>query len=246
MLADVCMNQTSERFLSYLAPGRQNVGELERWASVVAGTAIAAFGLSRRNAGGTAAALIGGALVWRGATGHCPVYDSLGMSTAGLEKRQVSVPYGKGIRVEESVTVAASPDRVYGFWRNLENLPRFMRHLESVEQFDGNRSHWTAKGPAGIDAHWDAEIINEIPNELIGWRSVADANVANAGSVHFTPTVGGGTEIRVVLRYDPPGGAVGDAFLRLFGEDPAAQIADDLGRLAALLNEGTPSAATQS
>jgi uncharacterized membrane protein len=142
--------------------------------------------------------------------------------------RQVSVPYGRGFGVEESVIVNASPERLYAFWRNFENLPRFMSHLESVEVLDDSRSHWVAKGPAGTDAEWDAEIINEIPNELIGWRSVEGSKVRNAGSVHFKPVGSPGTEVKVELRYDPPGGALGALIAKLFGEDPARQVREDL------------------
>src|SRR5207302_694318 len=158
-----------------------------------------------------------------GATGRCPLYAALGVTTADHETdgRQVSVPYGRGIRVEKSVTVNASPEDLYRFWRNFENLPRFMSYLESVKVIDDKRSHWVAKGPAGADAEWDAEIINEIPNELIGWRSVDGATVRNAGSVHFTQSTGGrGTEVKVVLRYDPPAGVIGAAIAKLFGKDP--------------------------
>ena len=139
-------------------------------------------------------------------------------------------------RSEASVRIDASPEQLYSFWRNFENLPRFMDHLESVTVYDSTRSHWVAKGPAGIDAEWDAEIINEVPNELIGWRSVADSRVDNAGSVHFTPSRNGrGTNVRVLLRYDPPAGKLGAAFAKLFGEDPQKQVEEDLARLKQLL-----------
>ncbi len=215
----------------------QNVSNPERWLSVVAGAALALFGLKRRSAAGIAVAGIGGGLLWRGASGHCPIYKSLGVSTHDDGDSQVSVPYGRGIRVEKSVTVNARPEQVYAFWRNFENLPRFMEHLESVAVHDSTRSHWVAKGPAGLKAEWDAEIINEIPNELIGWRSVEGSNVQNAGSVHFTST-GRGTEVKVILRYDPPGGALGAAVAKLFGEEPSMQVQEDLRRLKQLLEAG--------
>jgi uncharacterized membrane protein len=225
--------------LSRIASAQQNVSNPERWVSIVAGTAVAAYGLARRSISGLAVAGFGSALVWRGATGHCSVYEALGLSTHNESEdgRQVSVPYGRGIRVEKSVTVNAPPDQLYKFWRNFENLPLFMQHLESVKMIDAGKSHWVAKGPAGIDAEWDAEIINEIPNELIGWRSVENSNVNNAGSVHFNSTPFG-TEVKVVLRYDPPGGPIGAAFAKLFGEDPAIQVQEDLRRFKQLLETG--------
>ncbi len=216
-----------------------NVANVERWLSVIAGSALAAFGLKQRSIGGLILSAIGGTLVWRGATGHCPVYESLGISTADEQGEQVSVPYGKGIRVEKSVTINATPEQLYAFWRNFENLPRFMDHLESVKVIDGSRSHWVAKGPARINAEWDAEVINEVPNELIGWRSVDGSRVSNAGSVHFDRAVGGrGTEVKVILRYDPPAGIVGATIARLFGEDPSWQVQEDLRRLKELVETG--------
>ncbi|HEU4522375.1 MAG TPA: SRPBCC family protein [Thermoanaerobaculia bacterium] len=217
-----------------------NVAQLERWFSVVAGTALAAYGLKQRSIPGLVVTALGGALVWRGATGTCPVYESLGISTADDgDNRQVSVPYGRGIQVEKTVTINATPERLYTFWRNFENLPRFMDNLESVEVIDEKRSRWVADGPAGFDAEWEAEIINEIPNELIGWRSTEGSRVDNAGSVHFTPAPGGrGTEVKVVLRYDPPGGKLGAVVSRMFGEDPDWQVQEDLRRLKMLVETG--------
>jgi len=212
-----------------------NVSNPERWISVIGGIALAAYGLARRSIPGVLLAGIGGILAWRGATGRCPLYGALGISTADEkdEDRNVSVSYGRGIRVEESVTVNSSPEELYHFWRNFENLPRIMSHLQSVKVLDDKRSHWVAKGPIGTDAEWDAEIINEIPNELIGWRSVDGANVHNAGSVHFTRSGGNrGTDVKVVLRYDPPAGALGAAIAKLFGEDPARQVQEDLRAFA--------------
>lgn len=222
-------------------PSASNVSEPERWVSVIAGTALAAYGLTRRSIGGIALAAAGGALVWRGATGHCNVYGALGLTTAREEEegRPVSVPYGRGIRVEKSITINASPEELYRFWRNFENLPRFMSHLQSVKVIDDKRSRWVAKGPVGADAEWEAEILNEIPNELIGWRSIDHSRVHNAGSVHFTRTVGNrGTQVKVILRYDPPGGALGAIVAKLFGEDPAYQVQEDLRALKMLIETG--------
>ena len=219
--------------------GKTNVSSPERWISVVAGSAMAAYGLTRRSKAGLVVAALGGAMVWRGATGHCMTYEILGISTNGDadDDRQVSVPYGRGIGVKESVTVKAPPENVYRFWRNFENLPRFISHLESVKVIDDIRSHWVAKGPAGSRVEWDAEIINEIPNELIGWRSVEGSQVRNAGSVHFTNRKRG-TEVKVVLRYDPRAGRIGAAVAKLFGRDPAREVREDLRQLQQLVEIG--------
>ena len=217
-----------------------NVSHPERWFSIVSGAALAAYGLTRRSLKGMLLAGAGGALVWRGASGHCTIYKSLGISTAEAPPDDhISVPYGKGIRVEKSVTVNQTPQELYRFWRNFETLPRFMSHLQSVQVIDAKRSHWKTKGPAGMCAEWDAEIINEVPNELIGWRSVDGSQVNNAGSVHFQPAVGGrGTEVKVILRYDPPAGVIGAALAKVFGEDPAHQVQEDLRSFKQLVETG--------
>jgi uncharacterized membrane protein len=208
--------------------GYTNVSHPERWFSVIAGAALAAYGLTRRTIPGWLSAAAGGVLIWRGATGHCFVYDSVGFSTAKEPPGDhVSVPYGRGVRVEKSVMVNAPPKRLFEFWRNFENLPQFMSHLQSVKVIDAKHSHWKTKGPAGTDVEWDAEVINEVPNQLIGWRSVDGSEVNHAGSVHFNET-GRGTEVRVILRYDPPAGKLGAAIARIFGEDAGNQVEEDL------------------
>ena len=219
----------------------KNLNDPERWVSVIFGSALAAYGLKKRSLAGMVLAAVGGALVWRGATGHCMVYESLGVSSADEDddRRNVSVPYGRGVRVEKSVTINLPHEQVYAFWRNFENLPRFMGHLEEVKVLDAKRSHWVTKGPAGTKVEWDAEIINEIPNELIGWRSLDGSEVDNAGSVHFTRAAGDrGTEVRVLLRYDPPAGVLGAKVSKILGEDPAMAVQEDLRRLKMLLETG--------
>ena len=130
-------------------------------------------------------------------------------------------------------------DELYAFWRDFENLPRFMEHLESVTVLTPLRSRWTAHAPAGTRVSWEAEIHNEIPNQLIAWRSLPGADVPNAGSVHFTPLgAGAGTEVRVVLSYEPPAGRVGAAVAKLFGEEPAQQVDEDLRRFKQVMESG--------
>jgi uncharacterized membrane protein len=216
---------------------RVNVSDLERWISLVGGGLLGVFGLTRGNLPGFALAAVGGALIHRGFTGRCPAYGALGLSTA-KHGPQVSVPTGHGVKIERAVTINRSPEDLFRFWRNFENLPRFMANLVSVKA-EGKRSHWVARGPLGAHAEWDAEIITEEPNRLIGWRSLEGSEVATAGSVHFTPAPGGrGTEVKVVMKYDPPAGKVGALIAKLFGEDPARQIREDLLRFKQLMETG--------
>jgi len=191
-------------------------------------------------AGKILAFMFGGDLVYGGTTGHSPLLNALGLRLGGTRLgRSVSIPYQQGIRVDAGITIAKPPEEVYSFWRNLENLPRFMRHLQRVRAIDHNRSHWIAKGLAGNTVEWDAEIINDQPPGLIGWRSLPGADVDTAGSVHFKSAEGYcGTEVHVELQYLPLAGKLGAALAMLMGNDPAAQVKEDLKRLKQALENG--------
>jgi uncharacterized membrane protein len=209
-----------------------NVGRTERIASGIAAAAVAAVAFRRKRLRPFLLPLAGN-LISRAITGRCPVNRALGRNSARGERVSpvASVSRGEGIKIEKSVLVNRPAEELYRFWRNFENLPRFMDHLESVTVLDENRSHWVAKAPAGTRVEWDATIHNEIENQLIAWRSLPGAEVNNAGSVHFTPSASGAaTEVRVVLSYDPPAGKLGAAVARLFGEEPSKQVEDDLRR----------------
>lgn len=143
------------------------------------------------------------------------------------------------IQVVKSITINRPAEDVYNRWRDYQNLPRFMRHLESVQMSGDNRSHWVAKGPAGKRVEWDAETTEDRPNELIAWRSLEGAAVKNSGSVRFESAPGGrGTIVRVELEYYPPAGLLGARIAKLWGEEPAGQVADDLRRLKQLMETG--------
>lgn len=144
-----------------------------------------------------------------------------------------------GQRVQEAVSINRSPDECYQFWRDLERLPTFMQHLESVEVKDERRSHWRATGPAGRKVAWDAEITEDRPGELLAWRSVEGADVDNEGTVRFAPGPGGrGTVLQVQMTYRPPAGRAGAMVARLFGEEPSVQVRQDLRRFKQLIETG--------
>jgi uncharacterized membrane protein len=143
------------------------------------------------------------------------------------------------IHMRKAITVNRPAEDVYRFWHDLRNLPRFMHHLESVQITDDRRSHWKAKAPAGMSVEWDAEMVEDRPNERIAWQSVPGSQVENAGSVRFVPAPGGrGTEVHVELRYNPPGGVIGAAIAWLFGESADQQIDDDLRAFKQVLETG--------
>jgi uncharacterized membrane protein len=143
------------------------------------------------------------------------------------------------IRVAHAVTVNRSPEELYRFWRDFQNLPRFMKHLKSVRAIADRRSHWVAEAPAGTTVEWDADVTDDRPNELIAWRSLEGSDVDSVGSVRFERAPGGrGTIVRVEMRYSPPAGAVGATVARLLGKDPGRQIKDDLRRFKQILEAG--------
>lgn len=143
------------------------------------------------------------------------------------------------IKVEKTVTINKPQDELYRFWHNFENLPQFMNHLKSVKVIDEKRSHWVAEAPLGISVEWDANIIEDRENEKISWSSVKDADIENSGSVHFKKAPDNrGTEVEVVIVYEPPGGKIAAAIAKLFGEEPKQQIGDDLNRFKMLMETG--------
>jgi uncharacterized membrane protein len=228
-----------ERALELRDSSREhNVAMRERQASLLGGAFLMMYGLSRRSAVGVGLAAVGGGLLYRGATGYCPAYGAFGVDTAKGDT-QASLRASKSVRVEQSVTIERPPAELFSYWRNFENLARFMENVASVEILDQDRSRWHVKGPLGTTVEWEAIVHNEIPNQLIAWRSLEDSDVANAGSVHFDPASGGrGTTVRVVLEYYPFAGMVGDAISKMLGTDPEAQVAEDLRRFKRLMEAG--------
>jgi uncharacterized membrane protein len=156
-----------------------------------------------------------------------------------LSRRAGATTDSGTVRVAYAVTINRSPEELYRFWRDFQNLPRFMKHLKSVQALVDKRSHWVAKGPAGTKVEWDAEIVEDRSNEFIAWRSLEGADVDNVGSVQFERAPGGrGTVVRVNMWYRPPAGVVGATLAKLFGEDPEWQIKDDLRRFKQIMEIG--------
>ena len=152
---------------------------------------------------------------------------------------QLSNGSNHGIHAKGHCVVNLPPEEVYRFWRDFQNLPRFMRHLEAVHDVGNGRSHWKAKGPAGMEVEWDATIIADVPGEVITWRSLEGSDVDNAGAVRFERAAGGrGTIVKVNIEYNPIGGVIGATVAKLFGEEPEQQLDDDLRRFKQVLEVG--------
>ena len=213
---------------------RVNVGPVERGISFATGLALLAYTVSRRPRLSLPLGLDAGYMIYRGATGHCLFYQMLGINRTEVNGHE-------GIRVERAVRIHRPKEELYRTWRDFERLPRFMKHLESVEvdPNDPDRSHWVANAPFGKKVEWDAEVIEERENELLVWKSLPGSMVESMGRVEFldAPT-GRGTMVRVSMEYNPPAGSLGAAFARLLREDPALQIRDDLHRFKQMMESG--------
>lgn len=196
-----------EEFQAHIGnSGVVNVGQTERMINVGLGAFLLSSGLgnlTRHPIKGLLRTLVGGALLYRGVSGHCPVYASMG-KTKGVSHTQA-------INIRTGLIVNRAKDEVYAFWRKLENLPLFMKHLASVTEIDAKHSHWEADVPGGIGrVKWNAEIVKEEEGQLIGWQSIPNSTINNAGKVTFKEALGGqGTELEVVISYHPPAGDLG-------------------------------------
>jgi uncharacterized membrane protein len=218
-----------------------NVGGFERGASITVGTALLALALAqRRKRGSFTFGLLGAYLAWRGMTGHCAVYEALDTGTAEDEgDERLDAGGHDDVSIEAAATIARPPDEVYAFCRRLENLPRFMAFLESVEPIDEARSRWRARTRTGEALAWEAEILEDIPGELMAWRSHPGGVVQHTGAFRFRPAPGGrGTEVRLDVEFDPPGSAIGRSIAVLFGSATEYLVEEDLRRLKQLLEAG--------
>lgn len=157
----------------------------------------------------------------------------------GVAPSKIVVPGNKGVKVTRSVTIMAPAEALYAFWRNVENIPRIVKHPVSITALSPIESHWVVDAPAGRHVEWDALIINDEPGKLIAWRSRENSEIANAGSVRFEPAPGDqGTEVTVSLEYNPPGGKAVALLAKLTGEEGGQQVAEALRRFKALIEAG--------
>jgi uncharacterized membrane protein len=189
-----------------------------RWGAIVGGSALAVYGLTRRSKTGAAVAAAGGLLAFGGS-------------------RIPSEP--ASIHAEASFTVNVPQEEAYRFWLNLENLPRFMSHLESVRDLGNGQSEWVARGPLQMPIKWTAQVVDKREGQWLVWRSEPNSVLPNNGSVQFRRAPGNrGTEVTVAMQYMPPAGPVGKTFAKLFGKDPSQAIYEDLRHFKQLMEAG--------
>lgn len=213
----------------------QNVGNWERVGSVIGGSLLAMYGLSRGRASGLILGALGGALVYRGATGHCHGYEALGLDTS-KHNDVTAVPAQQGLHVVHHLQINRTPKELYRFWRDVENLPQVLTHVETITKLDERRSRWTAKGPFGRSYTWEAEIFNDREPELIAWRSLPDSDIETAGSIRFHPLPADrGTAVNVTMKYNPPAGKVGSTIAWMTGNDIEQHVRQDLQRFKSLM-----------
>jgi uncharacterized membrane protein len=206
------------------------VGQIERIASTIAGGAIAAYGIRRRNPAGLALALLGGTVLFRGATGHCPVYSALGASTA---------PADEDIHLEDAVIINQPRAVLFAFWRELPNLAQFIPGVESVTPVGDTQIHWVAAGPSGRRISWDSAIIAEKKNALLTWRTLPESSLKHTASVRFvTLPHNRGTEVRMSIEYTAPGGRIPGSLARIFSKAPEQILHETLRRFRQIAESG--------
>jgi len=212
------MNLNSSR-AARVGSGKTRAQSIEPWVAIIGGGALAIYGLSRKSLAGAALAALG-------------AYGAV----AGARRGTLN---NVAIHVQKTFTIDRPAQELYNFWRDFENLPRFMKHLKSVSKKSDRTSHWVAYGPMGVPIEWDAELVDERAGEYLVWRSLPGSIVSNRGSVEFRPATNrSGTEVTVALTYHNPVGKVGAAFAKMLGREPELQVREDLRRFKALMETG--------
>lgn len=216
----------------------------ENWLALGTGALLFLAGASRRSVPGICLAATSAPLLYRGMTGRWPAIVDPPRKPYDTKS---SLGGDHGVRVRESIRLEVPVADVFRFWRRLEGLPKFMSHLERVRETSDGRSHWIAAGPAGLRVEWDAEIINEIENQILAWRSLPNSDIVTAGSVNFDTVRGGrSTQVSVHLQYAPPAGKAGALVAAIFGREPSQTIREDLRRFKQLLEAGEIPRATRT
>ena len=224
-------------------PVSVNVGDGERLVSVSAGAILTGIGLTRRDLPGLLIAGLGSALVYRGVSGHCDVYESMNVDTANSGRATSPSRRLKdnGVHVIETFLINKTAEELYSEWRQFERLPNLLSHLKSVREIDDKRSEWIAEAPGiiGGEIRWESELIADEPGRRIAWQTVEGSSIEHRGIVTFEKAPGDrGTYLRVDLRYLTPAGQVGEWIAWLLGQEPKEQIRSDLRKFKNLMETG--------
>jgi uncharacterized membrane protein len=192
------------------------------------GSSLVAAGIRKGSLLGGILAAAGGALLYRAAARPAPDF---------MDRRPA---FARGVMVKKAIQVDSSPEECYRFWRELEKLSEFMDRVQSVRVVSDTRSRWVARAVGGTSIEWDAQIVKDVPNQMIGWRSLPGSALQTAGSVRFEPD-NGATKVSVTFKYDPPAGKIGAAVAELFGDSPSKQIGEELRGFKTLMEKKTAS-----
>ena len=236
-------NASPDKQPAHAGSGYKNVGYGERLITALLGGGLLLRSLrGRSGVMGGVNAVMGVALLNRAVSGYCPAYHAMGISThdrsdtSSLGRPKVLT--NRAIKVTQSITIQRPAHNLYRYWRQVENLPKVMSHIRSVVAINEHQSHWIVDTlPHAPEIEWDAEIINEVDDERIGWRTLKGAVVEHAGSVVFEAIERATTKVTVTLQYDPPGGPLGAALASLLGQDPAKKIGEDLARFKEVMEK---------
>jgi len=208
-----------------------DVADVEHVGAIVAGGLMLVAGCRKGGALGHLFKAGGWALIMRGQHGYRRLYDLIGVPLSAFPSRIGR----RGVPMDTQIVIRRSASDLYRIFRNLENLPVFMGHLVSVQELDDTRSQWVAHAPLGMVIKWESEIIRDVENEVIAWRSLEGSGIDSAGVVRFEPLGPEITLIKVRLRYDPPADRVGAAVVQLLRLDPKTTIENDLRRFKAIV-----------
>ena len=247
-------NSETSSFTNFLTDMSPNVNNTERLVSAIAGGGLLAYGIKHGGITGTLMSILGGAMLFRGATGHCHMYDAAGINTLRDEPLGTQrSPFNRSaltgrVHVTERIRIDRPANEVYRFWKNFDNFPQFMEHVESVTKNADETWHWVAKAPLGTTVEWDARVTSDIEDQRIGWQSTKDSQIPNSGVVEFVGTPDDATELTVTMIYEAPAGKFGEWAAWALGEEPSLQVAEDLQRFKELMERGetTPSASSAS
>lgn len=221
-----------------------NLNKTERILSAIAGGLLVKRNLGRVSLSGMAKVFAGGALLRRGITGHCDLYETMNVSSAPQEEHVHPGASEKSRNIQAEMTVQMPPFETYQLWRDPANQSWIMGHFAKVDSISMDRAHWRLRSPMGVE--WDSLIVADSPGEFISWESLPGAGLPNEGIVRFIPTETGGTRLHFEARFDPPAGGLGMSFLRLLGVTPDSVVGKALRRFKSLAEMGLPRMQRQS
>lgn len=221
------------------AEGYRNVGDSDRRISLAAGAGSLLYGLRRGGLFGLALSAVGGLFIYRGASGHCPMFARIHHSSVRPGDRGLFGEHAGPLHFTTGLTIRRSPEELYQFWRGFTRLPEFMKYIKEVRPSAGERTHWVAEIPRAGRVEWEAEVVRDVPNESISWRSVEGSDVPQQGEIRFRPGPDGkGTEVELDIRYEPPAGKLGKTFSGLLNTLTKEAAREDLRRFKRLMETG--------